>query len=343
MTNAAAWMPAADISPSSTVPEFATSTRTASPTAAPTPEPVDTLAEATPWSRSGTPVAAAMNMVVNTIPSPILEVTMSKYAEAFRRLHAGPELLLLANCWDAGSARLIESLGARAIATTSAGVAWANGYPDGNLLPLERLIATVGAIVRVIQVPLSVDVEAGYSDDPVAVGELVAAVVGAGAVGINIEDGASPPGLLAAKIERAKQAATRSGVDLFVNARTDVYLGALVDEPVRLAETLARARRYRDAGADGLFVPKLIDPAEIREVVASAQLPVNLLTSPSLPPAAELTTLGVRRLSAGSAIAAAVWGRAAALASAFLADGSSEAPSQGPKPYAEMNALFSGR
>src|SRR5262245_11060736 len=124
---------------------------------------------------------------------------MSDTAAAFRRLHQGPGILILANCWDAGSARLVGSLGARAIATTSAGVAWAHGYPDGDALPLDRLVTTVAAIVRVLEVPLTVDIEGGYSDDPGAVGEAVAAVVGAGAVGINLEDGGSPPELLAAK------------------------------------------------------------------------------------------------------------------------------------------------
>src|SRR5262249_2800590 len=160
--------------------------------------------------------------------------------------------------WDAGSARLVESLGARAIATTSAGVAWAHGYPDGDALPIARLLETVRAIARVVRVPLSVDVEGGYADDP---SEHIAALVGAGAVGINIEDGAAPPELLAKKIAQAKSAAARRGVDLFVNARTDVYLRGLVPEAERVRETLARAARYRDAGADGIFVPKVVAPA----------------------------------------------------------------------------------
>src|SRR4029077_14943251 len=225
---------------------------------------------------------------------------MSDAAGSFRQLHRGPELLLLANCWDAGSARLLASLGARAVATTSAGVAWAHGYPDADALPVDRLIATVGAMARVIQVPLTVDMESGYSNDPVAVGDAVAALVDAGAVGINIEDGAGSPDLLAAKIGAAKQAAARRGVDLFVNARTDVYLRGLVPEGARAAETLVRAARYRDAGADGIFVPKLVAPDAIREIAAAAGLPLNVLAWPGLPPAAELAVLGVRRLSVGS-------------------------------------------
>jgi 2-methylisocitrate lyase-like PEP mutase family enzyme len=268
---------------------------------------------------------------------------MTDHADVFRRLHDGRELLLLANCWDAGSARLIESLGARAIATTSAGVAWANGYPDGDALPVQRLYATVAAIARVIRVPLTVDVEGGYSGDPVAVGETIAAVVDAGAVGINIEDGAGPPDLLAAKIGRIKQAAARLGVDLFVNARTDVYLKGLVPAPGRVAETLARAARYRDAGADGIFVPAVVDPTEIRDIAAAAGLPLNVLAWAGLPPAPGLAKLGVRRLSAGSAIAQALWSRAATMAASFLEDGASDRVSEGGMAYPTINALFAAR
>src|SRR5262249_22983793 len=113
--------------------------------------------------------------------------------DVFRRLHEGPEVLLLANCWDAGTARLTASLGARAVATSSAAVAWSHGYPDGNALPVARLLDTVRAIARVVEVPITVDVEGGYASDPDAVADTVTAVVEAGAVGINLEDGRSPP------------------------------------------------------------------------------------------------------------------------------------------------------
>jgi 2-methylisocitrate lyase-like PEP mutase family enzyme len=268
---------------------------------------------------------------------------MAETAATFRRLHHGRSLLLLANCWDAGSARLLESLGAPAVATTSAGVAWAHAYPDGDALPVDRLVGTVAAIARVIGVPLTVDVEAGYADDPIRVGETVAALVDAGAVGINIEDGLGSPDLLSAKITRAKEAAARRGVDLFVNARTDVFLRDLVPAPARVTETLARANRYRDAGADGLFVPKAVAAEEIRQIAAAAGLPLNVLAWPGLPSAAELQALGVRRLSAGSAIAQGAWGHAATLASAFLGEGRFDAATAHAMPYPEINALFASR
>ncbi len=260
----------------------------------------------------------------------------------FRQLH-DEGLLLLANAWDAGSARLIESLGAKALATTSAGVAWSHGYADGDLLPVRLLIATVADIARTIRVPLSVDVEGGYSSDPAAVGEAVAAVIDAGAVGINIEDGTEAPDLLCAKIERVKGVGARLGVDVFVNARTDVYLRGLAPAERRVDETLARAERYRAAGTDGIFVPGVADPGAIRAIAAAARLPLNVLALPGLPPASELGALGVRRLSAGSGITQAVFGRIASLTAAFLQDGASDPLSAGAMPYPEINALMLSR
>jgi 2-methylisocitrate lyase-like PEP mutase family enzyme len=261
-------------------------------------------------------------------------------ASSFHRLHKGPDLLLLANGWDAGSARLMESLGAKAVATTSAGVAWAHGYPDGDALPLRLLVATVTDISRAIRVPLTVDMEGGFGETPAAVGEAVTAVIEAGGVGINIEDGSASPDLLAAKIAAAKQAGKRQGIDLYINARTDVYLRGLVPEAGRVKETLARAKRYREAGASGIFVPGVIEPAEIRAIAAGTDLPLNVLAWPGLAPGAELAKFGVRRLSAGSGIVEAAWGRAAALGKAFLAEGRSDPLSEGALDYSEVNALF---
>lgn len=259
----------------------------------------------------------------------------------FRDLHAPGSLLILPNAWDAGSARLIEDCGAAAIATTSSGVAWARGYPDGNALPPRVLAAAVAEIARVIRVPLSADVEAGYSDDPRAVAETVTAVMNAGAVGINLEDGAGTPDLLCAKIEAVKAAAARAGVDLFVNARTDVFLKRLVPPERAVGETIERAMRYRAAGCDGIFVPALADPAGIRAVVAGvAPLPLNVMAYPGLPAAPGLRELGVRRLSAGAAVASAALGRARSRARAFLADGVSEALFDESVEYGPTNALF---
>ncbi|HMA48245.1 MAG TPA: isocitrate lyase/phosphoenolpyruvate mutase family protein [Magnetospirillaceae bacterium] len=265
---------------------------------------------------------------------------MTDHAKTFRQLHHADKPLLLANAWDAGSARLIESLGASAVATTSAGIDWALGYPDGNLLPIARLAEMTASITRLIRIPLSVDFEAGYSDDPAEVAENIKPILDAGAVGINIEDGGQPPALLAAKIERVKGVAAAKGIDLFVNARTDVYLRGLVPEPRRIAESLARGKTYREAGADGLFVPGLIANEGIEAVVKGADLPVNLLAWPGLAGAEELGALGVKRISAGSGIAQRVWAEAERLASDFLRDGRSEPLSEGALDYGRLQQLF---
>jgi 2-methylisocitrate lyase-like PEP mutase family enzyme len=260
----------------------------------------------------------------------------------FRTLHAKGELLILANAWDAGSARVIETCGAKAIATTSSGVAWAHGYPDGNALDPRILTASVTEIVRAVNLPVTVDAEAGYSDDPARVADAVSALIDAGAVGINLEDGAADPSLLAAKIEAVKKAAARAGADVFVNARTDVYLRALVPPDRAVAEVSARAALYRSAGCDGIFAPRLTDRDAIRAVVAAVDpLPLNLMAVPQLASAQELRALGVRRLSAGSAIAQAVHGTTRRLAESFLADGrSDDLFSQQDADWTGMNALF---
>ncbi len=266
---------------------------------------------------------------------------MSSREETFHRLHEGPAVLLLANCWDAGSARLLEHLGSKALATTSAGVAWALGYPDSETVPMHALVPAIEAMVRVIEVPLSVDLNNGYSDDPATVGENVAAVCGAGAVGINIEDGAASAELTARKIEAARKAAERAGVRLFINARTDVYLRGLVPEEQRVAETLRRAALFGDAGASGLFVPKVVAEGEIADIASGTALPLNVLAWPEVPPARRLVELGVKRLSAGSGVCLAALGRTKAVATAFLREGRSEVLQPDAMPYGEMNGLFS--
>ena len=261
-------------------------------------------------------------------------------AGVFRGLHEDG-LLVLPNAWDAGTTRVIKQQGAAAIATTSAAVAWSHGYPDGNALPVPLLVATMSEIVRVIQVPVTTDIEGGYADNPAGVGETVAAVVEAGAVGINLADGTGDPAPLCAKIVAAMEASARLGVGLFVDARTDVFLRGFTSEEGRIGDTLARVERSRAAGTDGIFVPGLNEVAEIRSVVAAIRLPLNVLAWPGLPSAAELESLGVRRLSAGSSIGRAVYGRIAALAGAFLAGGTAVPLSEDAMSHAEVNALMS--
>ena len=268
---------------------------------------------------------------------------MNNLAATFRKLHTETQPLRLANAWDAASARLIESVGAPAIATTSAGVAWALGFPDGNLLPIQRLADLAANIVRLIRVPLSVDFEAGFSDSPTVVGQNVKLLLDAGVVGINIEDGSNTPDLFAAKIEQIKRCAIAHGTDLFINARTDVYLQGLVAKESRLEETIARGRSYQQAGADGFFVPALAEPIQIQRIVAEVDLPLNVMAWPGQGAADALGKLGVRRLSAGSAISQVLWAHAEVLAREFLTTGDSAPFNKPSKPYQELQALFANR
>lgn len=271
-----------------------------------------------------------------------MTITANDQAATFRALHAPGDILLLANAWDAGSARLIESCGAKAIATTSAGLAWSRGYADGSALPPRLLAAAVAEISRVVRVPVTVDSEDGYSDDPASVAETVSMIIDSGGVGINIEDGAASPDLLCAKIEAIKRRAARAGVDLFVNARTDVFLRRLVPAERAVEEVAARAGRYRAAGCDGLFVPGLAEPDAIGAVVAAiGDLPLNVMAVPGLPDAGKLRTLGARRLSAGATISKAALGLTRQLATDFLEQGRVDTlfPSANID-YVATNALF---
>ncbi len=247
-------------------------------------------------------------------------------------------LLILPNAWDGGSAALMRSLGARAVATTSAGVAWALGWPDGDALPVERVVQATRDVVRAAQgLPVSVDFEGGYSDHPAEVAASARTVVEAGAQGINIEDGGGSPEVLAAKIAAIRAAV---GPDLFINARCDVWLRGVGEAGTRVDEAARRGAIYRAAGADGLFAPGLTDEAGIARLVAATDMPLNLLAFPGLPEAKRLEALGVRRLSAGSGLASAAYGRVAALTRAFLVDGESGPMMEGGLPWSEMNALM---
>jgi len=269
-----------------------------------------------------------------------MTTSSAERAQAFHALHGAGRFLVLANAWDAGSARIIESCGAPAIATTSAGLAWSHGFADGEHLPARALAAAVAEIARVIRVPLSCDFESGFAKEPARVAEHVAALVDAGAVAINLEDGADSPDALCAKLELAKQTARRAGVELFVNARADVYLRPLVPAERREAETIARGRRYRDAGADGFFVPALTDRAAIRAIVEAVPLPLNVIVAAGLPSLTELRSLGVRRVSAGSRVTQAAYRVTRDAATALLRDGDFSALVDPAPIHPELNALF---
>jgi 2-methylisocitrate lyase-like PEP mutase family enzyme len=257
---------------------------------------------------------------------------MTAQAQAFAALHKPGDPLLLPNAWDAGSALAIAAAGAPAIATTSSGVAWSLGLRDGSRaggLDAETVAAVIARIVSVVDVPVSADIEAGYTD----VAQTVAAIAAAGAVGINLEDRAGP-GVLYDPADQADRiaAARAAGPEVWINARTDVFLGGSAD----LAEALDRAAAYAAAGADSLFVPGLVDLSALAELVAGP-LPVAVMVWPGAPSVPDLAAVGVVRISLGSAIAQAAYAVAARATTELLTAGTYDT-SAGGIAYDTMNA-----
>lgn len=260
-----------------------------------------------------------------------------------RALHAGDRVLILPNVWDALSTALFAAAGARAIATTSAGVAWACGYPDGDALPRADLLFVLRGVLRAAgTLPVTADVESGYSDDPSAVAALALELRALGIAGINLEDGVGAAELLAAKIAAVKTALRRAGGDLFVNARADVYLRELANGEDAVRETIARAQTYAAAGADAIFVPALPTDA-IARVADAVSLPLALFAMAELPAADRLYELGVRRLSAGPALTELAYGVARRAAETFARDGdAARLASAASLDFGATNELMSG-
>jgi 2-methylisocitrate lyase-like PEP mutase family enzyme len=256
--------------------------------------------------------------------------------DSFFALHAADTPLLLPNAWDAASALLFEDAGARAVATSSASLAWSLGYADGGALPPQELLGAAGRIVRVLRVPLTVDMEGGYSDDAAEVASLAARLAQLGVAGINIEDGTRPPALLAAKIAAIRAAA---GPRFFINARTDVWLRGLAPAGEQVAMAVERARQYRAAGADGLFVPGLREPAQVASVAGQVELPLNLMAQPGMAAVPELAASGMRRLSLGPAPALAAYGAARTRVQAVLAQGTLDGLFGDGATYQDMQRL----
>jgi 2-methylisocitrate lyase-like PEP mutase family enzyme len=261
-------------------------------------------------------------------------------AARFRALHAPGEILVLPNAWDAASARLTQEAGSKAIATSSASLAWAHGYSDGEALPTSVLLSAVAEILRVVSVPVSVDSEAGYSADPAAVAEHAARLIKSGVAGINLEDGRSPPDITLRKIEAIRNRAAKMGGDLFINARTDVYLLKLTEPDHALKETIARGRRYAAAGADGFFVPFLKETDAMKEIAAAVDLPLNILAVSGVPTVATLKAAGVRRLSTGAGPGRAAYGAAMRAARMLLDEGRYDAMLESAADCPNFNALF---
>lgn len=231
--------------------------------------------------------------------------SQNEKAVQFHALHVPGRPLVLFNCWDAGSAKAIAAAGATAIATASWAVAAANGYPDGEHIPLGVAIDNAARIVGAVDLPVTVDLESGYGSDPETVAATVARVIKAGAVGCNLEDADPVNGSIRSAQDQAlRLAAVRAvaqGFPFFINARTDSFLQAdpLTHSAAMLDDVIRRAHIYAENGADGLFVPGLVDRDLIGQLVRASPLPVNLMRGEKTPPLKELAELGVARVSHG--------------------------------------------
>lgn len=279
-------------------------------------------------------------------------MSQHELAAQFRALHAAgnESILVLPNAWDAMSARLVEAAGAHAIATTSAGVSWALGYPDGHGLTRDAMLEAVRRIVQSVRVPVSADVEGGYgAGTPDDVAATVRGVISAGAVGVNFEDSPGRDGaalletaVQAERLTAARAAAQSAGVDVFINARIDTYLKKVGTEDECFAETVRRAKAYTAAGADGVFVPLVSNADTIRRLVSEVGAPLNVIAGPGSPTIAELRALGVARVSVGPGLARSVMAHIRQSAVELLGVGTYETlRDQLTSP--EANALFAAR
>ncbi len=268
-------------------------------------------------------------------------------AEQFRKLHHGPRILVLPNAWDVASARILEELGYPAIATTSAGVAFSLGYPDGQRVSREQMLEVVARIARAVRVPVTADMEAGYGTTVQDMSETAKALIAAGAIGLNLEDVTGEDessqvnvALQVQKIQAIRETASSLGVPLVLNARTDIYLMPIGPAETRFDRTVERLRAYRQAGADCLFAPGVQDRETIAELVRAVDAPLNILLNPGCPPLRELEKMRVARASAGSSAMRATLGLLRRIGKELMEAGTYLCLQDGAVPFAELNQLL---
>jgi 2-methylisocitrate lyase-like PEP mutase family enzyme len=273
-------------------------------------------------------------------------MTQAQKAERLRALHRGREPLLLINAWDAVSARIVEQLGYPAVASTSAGVAWTQGFADGQHISREHMLQCVKTIAHAVSVPVSADLEAAYGETVEDASSTARGAIEAGAVGLNIEDGQEGRGSLVpleratARIAVMRHTAALLGVELVINARTDGFLAEIgSDDAWRLEESVRRGNAFLAAGADSVFVPGVADEATIAALVARINGPLNVLATSRTPPLSRLKSLGVARVSLGSGAAGYVLAKFREAAE-HLRQGSGFAFLAERISHADTNALF---
>ena len=266
-------------------------------------------------------------------------------AEDFRALHHGKRILVLPNAWDVPSARVFEDAGFPAVATYSAGMLVSLGYPDGEVIDRQEFVSAVGRIARILSVPLSADIVAGFGKTSKEVLATVKAILKAGAIGVNIEDfihatrKLHPVERQIENVKAIRKVAETTGIPLVINARTDALRFADGDEEARFKEATRRAIAYRDAGADCVYPMGLIDGASIARFVKALDFPINVMVRKGLPPVSELQRLGVARVSFGPTPSYAAMGLLKRAAKEVLEKGTYENLVEGAITFDELNAL----
>jgi len=276
-----------------------------------------------------------------------MEIQNNK-AIQFRQLHRGPAVLILPNAWDVASARIFEDAGFPAIATTSAGIAFSLGYPDGQRIPREEMMARIGRITRAVHVPVTADVESGYGSDPQDAADTARDLIEMGVAGMNLEDASGRPGqplssleLAVEKIKAAREVAMQLRAQLVINARTEIYLLPGGNPDADYSEAVRRLVAFRDAGADCVFAPGLKDAETIERLAKAVECPLNILAGPGSPSIPELAKLGVARVSVGSGPMRATLGLLRRLGEELRTSGT-YGTMEGAVPYPEANKLLGG-
>jgi len=279
-----------------------------------------------------------------------MKTNQAELARRFLELHHGPKILVLPNAWDVASARIFEDAEFPAIATSSAGVAFSLGYPDGEKIPRDEMLAVVRRIAEAVDVPVTADVEAGFGSTTEEVADTARAVIEAGSVGMNLEDGAEDRTDFLADadhqteiIRAILQVADGAGVPFTLNARTDIFLYNIGPAETRLSRAIERLNSYRAAGAQSLFAPGVKDRETIARLVRGVRGPLNILATVGTPPVGELQQLGVARVSVGSGPMRATLGFLGRMAHQLRADGVFTMMTDGALPYADTNELFKNR
>jgi 2-methylisocitrate lyase-like PEP mutase family enzyme len=300
---------------------------------------------------------------------PFEQTSAAQNASRLLELHHASQPLVLINAWDAASAAMVEHCGLPAVATSSAALANALGFPDGQYLPWEQMLEAVARVCSAVKTPVTADIESGFAADVTALETSITQIIHAGAVGVNLED--VMPANAAFKNDSAKQVdanvrhgsplfplpdqimriqATRrasqaAGIHLVINARTDAYWQAGVDSAEALRNTLERGKAYLQAGADCIFVPGLRNAEHIKTVIdhlrtVHQEPAINILAGPGVPSIPDLAKLGVKRVSYGSGPHRAAMGLLRRIADEARTSGTFKTLTEGAVPYEEMNGLF---